>query len=53
MDSVIFWIFLWLILTLSLNKIKNKIKHRFRLFVMLEHVASPLAPFHDLTLICN
>jgi hypothetical protein len=49
MDSVVFWILLWLILTLSLNKIK--IKHRFLLYGATQHVASPITPFHDFTLI--
>jgi hypothetical protein len=49
MDSILFWIFLWLIPSLSLNKIK--IKPRFLLFVVPQHVASPITPFHDLTLI--
>jgi hypothetical protein len=47
MDSVVFWIFLWLIPTLSLNKIK----HWFLLFGVPQYVASPITPFHDLTLI--
>jgi hypothetical protein len=49
MDNVVFWIFLWLIPILSFNKIK--IKHRFLLFVMPQHVESPIMHFHDLSLI--
>jgi hypothetical protein len=51
MDRVVFWIFLWLIPTLSLNEIKIKIKYRFLLFGVLQHVVSPITPFHNLTLI--
>jgi hypothetical protein len=49
MDHVVFWIFLWLLPTISLNKIK--IMHKFLLFGVPQYVASPITPFHDLTLI--